>query len=130
MSAFYTSAQDAITFQLADALETYGADMDRLVDTWLDMELYRQVSDEIEEIRLLAASASTLGVPWVELLISHAELIHCLWRNKFAAGDPRLNELRVRHAEAVATLRRHCLRLLTRPPSDGQGPEIPAPFAP
>ena len=103
--------------------------MNRLAETWLDMELYRTVSEEVEEIRLLAASASTLSVPWVELLISHAELIHCLWRNKFAAGDPRLGELRVRHAKAVATLRRQCLRLLLRSSDGREGPEKPVPSA-
>lgn len=119
MSAFTSPQQDAITFALAAALEKYGMDMDRLVDTWLDMELYGVVSQEVEEIRLLAASGPTLSVPWVELLIAHAELIHCLWRRQFAAGDPRVDELRVRHAEAVATLRRHCIRLLSRPPDGG-----------
>ena len=119
MSAFSTSPQDAVTFQLAASLETYGMDMDRLVDTWLDMELYCQVSEEVEEIRLLSASATTLSVPWVELLISHAELIHCLWRNKFDSADLRLGELRARHAEAVMALRRQCLRLLSRAPAGG-----------
>lgn len=114
MSASHAPVLDAVTLQLATALEQYVADMDRLADTWLDMELYGCVSEEIEEIRLLAASSRVLSAPWVELLIVHSELVHGLWREANGTGDGRLGELRARHSEAVASLRRHCLRLLMR----------------
>ena len=117
MSASHAPELDAITFQLAAALETYEQHVTAMVDTWLDMDLYRQVSDEIEEIRMLSAALPQLSVHWVELLIAHAELVHSLWRLRFredGEDHARLREVRDRHAACVHSLRGRCLRLLAR----------------
>ena len=122
MSASHAPELDAITFQLAAALETYEQHVTAMVDTWLDMDLYRQVSDEIEEIRMLSAALPQLSVHWVELLITHAELVHSLWRLRFQedeADRARLGEVRTRHADCIASLRTRCLRLLARSENAG-----------
>lgn len=117
MSASQSQALDAIAFQLAAALEKYDHDAGTMIETWLDMGLYRQVSDEVEQIRMYSAALPQLSVQWVELLIAHAELVHSLWRLRFreieADGD-RLAEIRQRHSDCVRTLRARCLRLLAR----------------
>ena len=117
MSAFQSNALDAIAFQLAGALEKYDQDVERMVDTWLDMELYCSVSDQVEQIRMYSAALPRLSVFWVELLIAHAELVHSLWRLHFRQ-DPldrsRLEEVRVRHSGCVASLRSRCLRLIAQ----------------
>jgi hypothetical protein len=117
MSAHDAPAFDAIAFQLAAALDRYDQDVGAMVETWLDMELYRCVSDEVEHIRLLSASLPQLSVAWVELLIAHAELVHSLWRLRFnddATDRVKLDEVRARHNDCVQSLRKRCLRLMSR----------------
>lgn len=117
MAASDASALDAIAFQLAAALERYEQDVGTMVDTWLDMDLYQQVSNEIEDIRRLSVALPELSVPWVELLIAHAELVHSLWRLRFKDGDAdrtRVRELREWHTGCVNSLRTRCVRLLSR----------------
>ena len=119
MSATQAPALDAIAFQLAAALEQYGNDVERMVDTWLDMELYQQVSDQVEHVRMLSAALPQLSVHWVELLITHAELVHSLWRLRFqedGSDRAKLLAVRERHASCVSSLRGRCLRLITRKP--------------
>jgi len=115
MSASHAPARDAIGLQLAATLERYERDSAAMVDTWLDMDLYQQVSGEVEQIRVCCALLPQLSVQWVELLITHAELVHSLWRLRFqevAADRAQLHELRDRHADCAATLKSRCLRLL------------------
>jgi hypothetical protein len=117
MSATHAPALDAITFQLAAALEQYERSVQRMVDGWLDMDRYRSVSAQIEEIRMYSASLPQLSAPWVELLIAHAELVHCLWRSEHGASlqDGRtLPQVREHHGQCVEILRGRCLRLLAR----------------
>ena len=117
MSASHASALDAIAFQLAAALDRYGEDVERMVDTWLDMELYGRVSDQVEDIRVLSAALPQLSICWVELLIAHAELVHSLWRLRFreeAADRERLDAVHARHSACVASLKNRCLRTLVR----------------
>ena len=117
MSAFEAPALDAVAFQLAAALEKYDQDVGRMVDTWLDMDLYRSVSDQVESIRMYSAALPQLSVHWVELLIAHAELVHSLWRLRFrddSADRGKLQEVRDRHGACVQSLRGRCLRLLAR----------------
>jgi hypothetical protein len=117
MSASHAPALDAVAFQLAAGLEKYEQSVQRMVDSWLDMERYRTVSEEIEEIRMYSGALPQLSVPWVELLIAHAELVHCLWRGQLAGGLPdgrTLPQVREHHGDCVATLRSRCLRLIAR----------------
>lgn len=118
MSASPAPALDAIAFQLAAALDRYEQDVEAMVASWLDMELYGRVSEEVEEIRTFSAALMPqVSIHWVELLIAHAELVHSLWRLRFredSADGERLREIRSRHDACVASLRVRCVRLLTR----------------
>lgn len=117
MTASSAPVLDAIAFQLVSALEAYEREVDAMIEGWLDMELYAGVSERVEEIRRYAAALPQLSVPWVELLIAHAELVHTLWRLSFRE-DPQdrqsHEEVRGRHGACVESLRRRCLRLLVR----------------
>jgi hypothetical protein len=122
MSASHAPVLDAVAFQLAAALERYELDLAVLMDTWLDMDRYREVSEQVEQIRMYAAALPQLSVAWVEVLISHAELIHHMWRRQNARPAPapeEVRELRKRHAAAIERMRAGCLRLLARPPAGG-----------
>jgi len=117
MSASHAPVLDAITFQLLDALEKYDRDFARMVDTWLDMDLYGDVSDQVEAIRTYCGTLPELSVQWAELLIAHAELVHMLWRLRFedsAHGRERLHAMRERHSNCIALLGARCRRLLGR----------------
>src|SRR3954464_11635331 len=118
MSASEAPAFDAIAIQLAAALEQYEQGVSEMIDTWLDTDRYQEVSQQIEDIRMLSAAMPSLSIHWVELLIAHAELVHSLWRLRFQDGGAqreKLDEVRARHADCVASLRGRCIRLLTRP---------------
>jgi hypothetical protein len=115
MSASHAPALDAISLQLVATLERYERDSAVMVDTWLDMELYQRVSEQVEQIRMYCALLPQLSVQWVELLIAHAELVHSLWRLRFqevAADRTQLQELRERHARCATALKMRCLRQL------------------
>lgn len=117
MSAHHAPALDAIAFQLVAALEQYEQDAGTMVATWLDMEQYGKVSDEVEQMRMLSAALPQLSVAWVEFLISHAELVHSLWRLRFQEREEdrgRLEAVRTRHAECLRSLRARCVRLLAQ----------------
>jgi hypothetical protein len=118
MTASHAPVLDAIAFQLTAALDVYERDVDSMVACWLDMDLYRKVSDEVEEIRMYcAALMPQLSVAWAELLIAHAELVHSLWRLRFredAEDGERLREVRARHDACLKSLRARCLRYLAR----------------
>jgi hypothetical protein len=118
MSASEAPAFDAIAIQLAAALEQYEQGVSEMIDTWLDTDRYQEVSQQIEDIRMLSAAMPSLSIHWVELLIAHAELVHSLWRLRFQDIGPdrlKLEEVRTRHAHCVTLLRSRCLRVLTRP---------------
>lgn len=126
MSDSHAPALDAIALQLAAALDRYEQQVAVMVDTWLDMDLYREVSQQIEEIRMYCAALPQLGAPWVELLIAHAELVHSLWRVRFGddAGDRgKFEDVRVRHSAAIHSLKGTCRRVLPR--QEQAGGEFP-----
>jgi hypothetical protein len=117
MTASHAPVLDAIAFQLAAALERYEQDVGRMMDTWLDMDLYREVSRQVEEIRMYSAALPQLSASWLEVLIAHAELIHHMWRVQNARPAPQARDLaavRERHAAAVRRLHDACLRLIAR----------------
>ena len=104
MSALTSGALSAICFQLLDALERYERDAARLVATWLDLELYHTVSDEIDEILRYSASQPRLSVPAAALLIAHSELVYSLWRGTDST------QVQQDHAAYIASLRQACRR--------------------
>jgi hypothetical protein len=107
-------SKNAVAFQVIAALESYEANLKKLAATWLDMDLYSQVSHHLDVVRLHAAGLPSIAVAWVEVLISHTELIHDLWRSthaqpKAAASNAQLLD---RHLAAIASLRGKCVREL------------------
>lgn len=107
MSVSAQRALDAVAFQLAATVERYEDHVEQLVMGWLDMDCYRTVSAEMDEIQLLSSSLPQLTVPAVALLIAHSELVFSLWR------DGRgLQECLRRHRACAAELHRRSLRLL------------------
>lgn len=96
-------------------MKNYGLAVDSLVETWLDMELYQSVSRQIDHMRMLSASLPHVAVPWVGLLISHAELIHCLWKcGETFKPSAEMQACRARHERAVMALRDQCVYLFSR----------------
>lgn len=115
MSAREFPAIDATAFQLAALLEQYEQDVEQLTSTWLDAALYERVCRELGDMRLLCAGLPLLSVPWVNLLISHAELMHCLWRGAPGGGASSPAErCKERHLVAIHTLREKCLGHFSR----------------
>lgn len=115
MSASQGRAIQALAFELVAALENYERDTEVLVATWLDMEQYQLVSRQVDHLRLLCAALPQMAVPWVGLLISHAELMHCLWKcGEAFVPSPDFDVCRGRHQRAVATLREKCVWLFSK----------------
>lgn len=110
MSMLHSGAQSAIAFQLATALEEYEQEVDRLAAARGDLDLYQQVSRRMDCMRLYAASLPPVSVPWVEVLIGHFELTHCLWRMQARQAQPvDLSAPMERQRAAVRRLREVCL---------------------
>ena len=110
MSARQLPATDAIAFQLAALLEQYEQSIDDLTSAGFDAALYGRVSRELGDMRLLCARLPLLSVAWVHLLISHAELMHDLWREApGSAATPAAEHCRARHLLAIRALRQQCL---------------------
>jgi hypothetical protein len=103
----------AIARQLAAALERYEEQSAEMVRTWLDMELYAEVSRQVDEMRLYCGSLPQLSVPWVGFLISHSELVFSLWRSgtRPSSNRPELQACVGKHTAALRHLRQSCARL-------------------
>jgi hypothetical protein len=115
MSACQFPTADTTAFRLAALLEEYEQHVGELTSTWLDAALYARVSREIGEMRLLCAALPLLSVPWVHLLISHAELVHCLWTCPPDGEESHPAErCKAHHLVAIRALRQKCLFHFTR----------------
>jgi hypothetical protein len=116
MSFSQSPALRATALQIAVALTRYERHVRRLAATWLDMELYTRVSEEFDEIRDLCAMLPSLAVPCATLLISHAELIHALWRRSQRDAGEALDATDAQsmfeeHLACIDWLARRSLRL-------------------
>jgi hypothetical protein len=117
MSAAQSDAVDAIGFQLLAALEKYEADVAAMIGSWPDLDRYREVSEQVEHIRMYSSALQEVRVQWVEVLITHAELVHVLWKAQYGRPDgarEKIETVRSHHADAVLALRNRCLRILAR----------------
>lgn len=110
MSASQASALSAIAFQLVAALESYEEDVDRLVRTPADVELYQRVSRHVDELRMYAGALPSLSAAWVEVLIRHFELTHGLWRQQQSPTAEGLAPQQENLRAAVARLHKLGLR--------------------
>jgi hypothetical protein len=113
MSASEIQAFSAIAFQFAAALQAYEEDMDLLVEEGLQPGRYQRVSVRMDEMRLYASSLPVLSVAWVEVLIRHFELTHCLFHaHQQPQGTGAASQLHGQWRQAVQRLSRKCLQLL------------------
>ncbi|RYF13853.1 MAG: hypothetical protein EOO30_20075 [Comamonadaceae bacterium] len=99
MTGSECQATQAAATEVEAALDAYERHVRRLVRTWLDMDLYRTVSAEIDDLRSCCAALPQLSTCWVALLISHADLVHCLWRSSQAGERVSREELQHRLEE-------------------------------
>ena len=113
MSVSQAPALSAIAFQLAAALDAYEIEVAEMLRAPEDLDLYQRVSRRMDEMRRYAAALPILSVPWVEVLICHFELTHCLWRaqqNRGVDDNREVLHARLRHAcERLSAL---CVRLM------------------
>jgi hypothetical protein len=116
MSAPDQHTREAIASQLITALEQYEADVQILCGSWLDMEHYQSVSQQVDELRMYAAALPRVSVQWVAVLISHAELIHSLWkaRRSDAKDAAAVEDMLSDHVAAIHLLSRTARQLITR----------------
>jgi len=88
-----------------------------MIAGWPDLDRYRDVSAQVETIRMYCSALPDVRVQWVELLIAHAELVHFLWRTQYGVTQDVLEEIgavRDHHADCIAALRNRCLRAVGR----------------
>lgn len=116
-----TSADDpsVLAFQLVATLEDYEQLTGRLIEARWDDGLYTDLSSLFDAMRIYSASLPKVQVAWVQVLISRYRLSHALWthhvlarqgRSRRDKPDPVACALHKRHCEALAELRRGCLR--------------------
>lgn len=93
-------------FDLVSALDSYEAATTRLVESWLDMEVYADFSRQIDAIRDHGVPDSSLTVLSLQLVIAHSELVSTLWQHA-SVGVPaqKMQEVQERHALAIDALR-------------------------
>ncbi len=98
--------------QVAITLGHYETHMRQLSSSWPDMDLYLNVSAEMDEIRSLSFCVPALSVPLCEMIISHAEVLHAL---KAACGPSSETSARMLagHADVIARFRERCASLST-----------------
>lgn len=126
MSASQQAVQRVTAMKIAAALRSYERHIVRLVPSWLDVDLYQTASVEIDQVRAWCGTLPGVSVPWIALLISHADLMLSLWNS---AGHPPgacNDEIQQRLAEHVAcihALAHRCQQLAGVPLGDVQPPD-------
>lgn len=92
--------------EMLSALDAYDVASTRLVETWLDMDLYTEFSQQIDDIREQGVAIPTLTVLSLQLVIAHSELVSTMWQNaSMGVNAARLQEVKERHTLAVNALR-------------------------
>ena len=113
----FSSPQAAASHALA-ALERYQAHLRKLSASWMEMDLYRRLGDELDEVRQGCREVPELTHAWVELLIAHAELVQNLWQSArpgAPASAAGRQDLLARVGRNVTALQDKCLRLVQAP---------------
>jgi hypothetical protein len=125
MSDIDRGMEQAMAARLAAALEQYDQQCAEMVRTWLDMEQYAAVSALVDEIRRCCGCLPRLSPPWVAFLISHSELVFCLWEaGSGNSCSPAVQACARDHSATLRNLRQGCARLCE---GDQGGPAAPLP---
>lgn len=115
MSAGQQAADAVTAMQIVDALRAYERHMVRLASGPLDMDVYQAASLEIDQIRAWCGTLPQASVPWIGLLISHADFVYLLWRDRDDATPERTVQQRLRdHRAAIRALVMRCEKLAAR----------------
>jgi hypothetical protein len=104
----------AIALQMAATLESYEEDTEAMIAGWPDLERYRKVSWDVDQLRMYSSGLPATSVQWAELLIAHAQLVHYLWRDWYGSGGGNaqaFEQVRDHHADCVSALRSRCARV-------------------
>lgn len=113
MSSSDVQVLGAVAFQLAAAVEVYDEDLAELVHSGFDPELYRRVSNRIDEMRMYAAALPPVSETWAEVMIRHFELTHGLWRvQKDGSGLAELGAVHQELQHSLRRLSRLCAKLM------------------
>lgn len=100
-------------FHLMSALDAYELGSLRLVETWLDMDVYADVSGQIDAIREHGVTSPALTVLSLQLVIAHSELVSTMWQNSSVGVAPaKVREVTERHTLAIDAVRVAAARLL------------------
>lgn len=100
-------------FDLLSALDAYDVAAQRLVASWLDMEVYSDFSRKVDAIRDHGAAVPALTVLSLQLVIAHSELVSTLWQNaSVGVSTEGMRDVQDRHTAAVEALRASATRLL------------------
>lgn len=111
MSAAHRVPQVA-AFQALCAIDAYESSITALVAHWPDSVRHAQATEDLQQVRRWMPAIPGAAVAWVTVVISHAELLHTLWRRP---GDPKwarvhASELLCEHLLALASLQSRCRR--------------------
>lgn len=74
---------EATTFQLLGELEAYELHLHEVARQWGqtgDVVLFGEAGRSLDRIRGLASALPAVSALWVMVMVSHAELMHDLWR--------------------------------------------------
>jgi hypothetical protein len=89
MHQHHLPASETTTFQLLAELESYEALVVALVRTWQaspELIVFGEVGQSMERMRTLAGALPSVSAQWIMVVISHAELMHNVWR--LSRGEP------------------------------------------
>lgn len=103
----------AMAFQVVAALETYEQDLDHFVSAPLEPGFLSVVGNALERVKTLVDVQGELGVPLLELMISHTQLTQAYGDIQSARyGASELTQLYKQHCERVESMRRKCLQMV------------------
>lgn len=95
----------AAALQLAAALHAYDEELDALLRHGMDPVGYRQVTQRMDGMRLLATGLPEYTASWVDVLIRHFEVTQSFWAVAEGKMDPaELTRVRRLERAAVALL--------------------------
>lgn len=100
----------AAAFQLLARFPLYTDLINELAERWPNEEAYARASALVDLIGFEAMAIPELRAPWVEVLLSHTNLIQQFWA--FADASTRLDAAEA-HIDAFLSFEAKCLQVAT-----------------
>jgi hypothetical protein len=111
----HSPEQAAIASELVAQLTEYESGLRELLQRRWEPELYRQLSDQFDQMQMRATLLPKLGTGWTELLITRVDLMHALWA---LTSPTRINgkvvALHARHKVLIEEVRSRCLHYVAK----------------